>query len=331
MIRTGGILLALATLPGWAANAPQNQKAQLVEVRLIWGRAPHNAFTDLVRFHDRWYCAFREGRDHTSPDGELRVLTSADGESWRSAALLGVAGEDLRDPKLSVTPHGRLLLNAGAALRGSSGVTHRSLVWSSADAREWSGPDPAGDPDVWLWRISWHLKQAYSVGYSTRGAPSIRLYTSADGSKFNVHSGNLVEAGESSEASLLFLPDGRALCLLRREGAASTAALGKSRAPYRGWSWTGLKTNIGGPNLIRLPDERIVVSGRMIGADVHTSLAWLDPEAETLTEFLTLPSGGDSGYPGMVFHDGLLWVSYYSSHEGRAMIYLAKVKLPPKA
>ena len=330
MIRTGAALLALPALLGSAANAPQNQKAELVEVRMIWGRAPHNGFTDLVRFHDRWYCAFREGRENLSPDGSLRVLTSADGGVWRSAALLSVAGTDLRDPKLSVTPHGRLLLNAGAALQGSPGVTHRSLVWSSADAREWSEPVSAGDPDVWLWRVTWHLKQAYSVGYGTRGTPSIRLYTSADGSTFSAHSDNLADAGESREASLLFMPDGRALCLLRRGGAASTAVLGKSRAPYRGWSWTGLKVGIAGANLIRLPDERIVVSGRMIGADVHTSLAWLDPEAETLTELLTLPSGGDSGYPGMVFHDGLLWVSYYSSHEGRAMIYLAKVKLPRK-
>jgi len=168
------------------------------------------------------------------------------------------------------------------------------------------------------------------MGYSTRGTPSIRLYTSADESRFSAHSGNLVDAGESSEASLLFLPDGRALCLLRRGGAISTAALGKSQAPYRGWSWTGLKVAIAGPNLIRLPDERIVVSGRMIGDDARTALSWLDPETESLTEFLTLPSGGDNGYPGMVFHDGLLWVSYYSSHEGRAMIYLAKVKLPRK-
>ena len=29
----------------------------------------------------------------------------------------------------------------------------------------------------------------------------------------------------------------------------------------------------------------------------------------------------------MVWHDGVLWMSYYSSHEGKAKIYLAKVKL----
>jgi hypothetical protein len=330
MTRAAGVLLALSTLLSSAANAPQNQKAQLVEARMIWGRAPHNGFTDLVRFHERWYCVFREGRSYISPDGALRVLTSADGETWQSAALLTLAAADLRDPKLSVTPHGQLLLNAGAALPGPSGATHRSLVWFSTDGREWSDPVAAGEPDEWLWRVTWRLKQAYSIAHSTLETRSIRLYTSSDGAKFTVHAGNLASPGEPSEASLLFLPNGDAFCLLRREGVAATAALGKARAPYRGWSWTSLKVGIAGPNLIRLPDERIVASGRIIGDTVRTSLCWLDPEAETLTEFLTLPSGGDSGYPGMVFHDGLLWVSYYSSHEGRAMIYLAKVKLPRK-
>jgi hypothetical protein len=29
----------------------------------------------------------------------------------------------------------------------------------------------------------------------------------------------------------------------------------------------------------------------------------------------------------MILHDGMLWTSYYSSHEGRAAIYLAKIPL----
>ena len=47
-----------------------------------------------------------------------------------------------------------------------------------------------------------------------------------------------------------------------------------------------------------------------------------------MTEFLKLPSGGDTSYAGLAWHEGLLWVSYYSSHEGKACIYLAKVKIP---
>jgi hypothetical protein len=50
-------------------------------------------------------------------------------------------------------------------------------------------------------------------------------------------------------------------------------------------------------------------------------------EAGRLTEFLKLPSGGDTSYAGLVWHEDLLWVSYYSSHEGKTAIYLAKVKV----
>jgi hypothetical protein len=48
----------------------------------------------------------------------------------------------------------------------------------------------------------------------------------------------------------------------------------------------------------------------------------------TVTPHVTLPSGGDTSYAGLAWQDGLLWVSYYSSHEGKTSIYLAKVKLP---
>jgi len=47
----------------------------------------------------------------------------------------------------------------------------------------------------------------------------------------------------------------------------------------------------------------------------------------TLTELLTLPSGGDTSYAVLVFHQGLLWISYYSSHDEKTCIYLAKVRL----
>ena len=49
-----------------------------------------------------------------------------------------------------------------------------------------------------------------------------------------------------------------------------------------------------------------------------------------MQSLLQLPSGGDCSYPGMVWHDGLLWLSYYSSHEGRTGVYLAKVRLSPR-
>jgi hypothetical protein len=42
---------------------------------------------------------------------------------------------------------------------------------------------------------------------------------------------------------------------------------------------------------------------------------------------LVLPSGGDTSYAGMVWRENLLWLSYYSSHEDHASIYLAQLRL----
>ncbi len=43
---------------------------------------------------------------------------------------------------------------------------------------------------------------------------------------------------------------------------------------------------------------------------------------------LELPSGGDTSYPGFLLKDHTLWVSYYSSHQGKTAIYLAGFPFP---
>ena len=96
--------------------------AELVEVTRIWDKAPHNAFTDLVRFRDRWYCVFREGKGHVSPDGALRVISSADGKTWESAALITSDDSDLRDAKITITPDGQLMLSGAEAMNQPVGL-----------------------------------------------------------------------------------------------------------------------------------------------------------------------------------------------------------------
>jgi hypothetical protein len=51
-------------------------------------------------------------------------------------------------------------------------------------------------------------------------------------------------------------------------------------------------------------------------------------DLQSVTPELILPSGGDCSYAGMAVQGDLLWVSHYSSHEGKTSIYLAKVRLP---
>ena len=323
------LLTALVVANAVSAAQSSQPSATLVEARKIWDQAPHNAFTDLAHFHGRWFCVFREGKAHVSPDGALRVITSKDGAQWTSAALLTSTNGDLRDAKITLTPDKRLMLSGAAALHQPAPFKHQSLAWFSRDGRHWGEPVKIGDPNQWLWRTTWHRSTAYSVGYGTTGEKFIRLYSSRDGKKFNALVPELFGEGQPNETSIVFQPDGTALCLLRRDGKPNSGMLGSAKPPYTDWRWKDLGIRIGGPHVLRLPDGRIVAAARLHDGGARTSLLWLDPDAGKLTEFLRLPSGGDTSYAGLVWHKKLLWVSYYSSHEGKTCIYLAKVKLPP--
>ncbi|MEA3368626.1 MAG: hypothetical protein U9R68_11000, partial [Planctomycetota bacterium] len=158
-----------------------------------------------------------------------------------------------------------------------------------------------------------------------------RLYRSDDGRRFEALVPRLFEEGYPNEATLRFLPDGRCLCLLRRDESPNSAQLGTARPPYTEWSWQDLGVRVGGPNVVRLPDGRFIAATRRYDGGARTSLQWLDIEKGTLTGCLRLPSGGDTSYAGLVWHEGILWVSYYSSHEGKTSIYLARVRLPGAA
>ena len=302
---------ALSLLLGASLVTATAAEAELLEVRKIWDGAPHNAFTDLVRFKGRWFCVFREGQAHVSPDGALRVITSKDGKDWTSAALLTSTTADLRDAKITITPKGELMLSGAGALYQPAAFKHQSLAWFSKDGEHWSEPVIIGDPNTWLWRTTWHKKTAYSIGYDTTAEKFIRLYASKDGRKFDTLVPTLFNEGYPNETSLVFLPDQTCLCLLRRDGNPGTGQLGRARPPYTQWTWHDLGVKIGGPHTIRLRDGRFVAAVRLYDGGARTSLLWLDANAGKLTEFLKLPSGGDTSYPGLVWHKGLLWLRYY--------------------
>jgi hypothetical protein len=326
-LRDSVLLLVLVALILGFVRASAAGEPKLVSVRKIWDRGEHNAFTDLVRFKDHWYCVFREGKDHVSPDGAVRILTSRDGENWESAALLSMPAADLRDPKINVGPDGRLMLSAAKVTQEKAEKKHQTLVWRSSDGKKWNDPIEIGEPNLWLWRITWNKDKAYGIGYGTRDDNQfVRLYQCRDGRRFETLVKSLHAEGYPNESSLLFLPDDTCYCLLRRDGQPNSALFGSSKPPYTDWHWKDLGQRIGGPHMIRLPDGRIVAAVRLLDGKVRTSLCWLDPEKGTLEEFLKLPSGGDTSYAGLAWHDELLWVSYYSSHEGKTSIYLAKVR-----
>ncbi len=339
------LLPVLLTIPAAAPAAP---KLELVgEVRKVWDAGKHNAFTDLVRFRDRWFCTFREGDAHVGGDGKVRVLTSADGEAWESAALLAEKGIDLRDPKFSVTPDGRLMVVAGGSVyEGTKLLGRQPRVAFSKDGKEWTPTQKVLQEGDWLWRVTWHGGKCYGVSYNAaaRGTEAakeaaktgkaepgpadwkLKLVVSTDGVKFDLVT-HLDVPGDPNETTLRFAPDGTMVALVRREAGDKNGWVGTAAAPYKEWRWKDLGARVGGPNFVFLPDRPAVAAVRLYDKPVRTSLGPLDVAEGKFTEVLKLPSGGDTSYAGLVWHDDLLWVSYYSSHEGKSNIYLAKVRV----
>ena len=320
------IALALVAAAGCSAQI----KLELVWAKQIWAEAPHSAFGDLIRFRGRWFGVFREGKWHVAKpgqedDGKLRVITSQNGESWKSAALIAEAGIDLRDPKLSVTPDGRLMIVAGGSEYPEGRYkTRQPRVAFSKDGFNWTAPQRILAPGHWLWRVTWYRGMAYGVSYYERRQ---QVLASRDGLNWEAIAELQIPGG--NETTLRFLPDGRAVALMRRDGEDNLAMIGWSRPPYKQWEWSKTGYFIGGPNFVVLPGGQMVAGGRFYpGGDrkaAKTALGLM-----TLTSYepqLVLPSGGDNSYPGFLWHRGMLWTMYYSSHEGKAAIYLAKVKV----
>jgi hypothetical protein len=319
---------------------------KLLSVRKIWDAAPHNAFTDLVRFKNDWYCAFREGSAHIpGTDGVIRVIRSPDGQKWESVAQVAKQGIDLRDAKLSVTPdHQLMLLMGGSVYAGQPPQPNRAFtglrtrVSFSSDGQRFTPPQDVADANQWLWRIAWHGDEAYGAAYGTaagRESPTLTFYRTTDGLLFDKIA-DLKPPNVPSEATTRFLSDGTMLMLVRGEGRGARAALGVAKPPYTQWTWQDTGRPLQGQDFIVLPDGRIFYAARDYpdGKTAKTTVGEIDlagpPKKELCRPLITLPSGGDTSYPGMALaDDGTLLISYYSSHEGKSAIYLARIAVTP--
>lgn len=312
---------------------------KLIFFKKIWSHSKHNALTDLIFYKNCWFCIFREASQHEfGRNGAIRLIVSKDGEEWESIAYLKEKGVDLRDPKLSVTPDGRLMMLVGGTIYSRQKyVSRQSRVSFSDDGTTWTPFQLIIEPHEWLWRITWHKGKAYGASYSysnikkKRDEWNIKLYESKDGIHFKYITQWPID-GYPNETTIHFLDDDSILALVRRDGPKDNRAwIGISKPPYKKWKWHVTHGYLGGPNYIILPDQRMFAAGRVLMINPYGYFAKTILAELKLFDFkpmVILPSYGDCSYPGLVLHKGVLWMSYYSSHEDdRASIYLAKFKI----
>ncbi|SBS25516.1 hypothetical protein MAQ5080_00285 [Marinomonas aquimarina] len=306
-----------------------------IKLTSIWQASEHNAFTDLTRFNEAWWCTFREAESHNSTDGTLRLLKSSDGSRWQDMGCLRIDNADLRDPKLSVSPSNQLILIATAYYTNADPKYRQTFAWRNKQG-EWSEPTPIAEQSHWLWRITWHQDKAYGLAYGTRPknglhwyeiSPSLDSYKSRRVTEFD---GNYV-----NEHGLVFDEQGTAYCLLRRDitpPESSTGLLGTSKPPYDQWQWQDLGFRIGGPELVWAPDKKTLLAGYRRHEDPSqwlpqwTEIAELSLAGKVL-QSIHLESGGDCSYPGLALDQQTLKAVYYSSHDGHCKIYCSDIEM----
>jgi hypothetical protein len=321
----------------------------------IWAnkgsKGQYQAFTDLKFFEGTWYCCFRQGKTHLSKDGAIYVLRSKNGETWQPALVIEDSRYDFRDPHMFIMPGKG---NRQPALwltcyRDSPSGAAQTVTCSTRNGQTWSAMSPIGPANVWLWRTTWSEQQdiGLSVGY-VPGGRRVSLYSTSDGKRYTLLREDLYTspsgAGIPSEHAMAYHLDGTAYCLLRRDapdGKHGDALIGVAAPPYQEWRWNRSGVKVGGPELLRLADGRIVAACRRYVQPDKWAPAYLQFATTILPpEFADVdyrPMGriqsdneADIGYAGMVEKDGYVWFSYYCGVVPNVHVYVARVIWPAR-
>lgn len=298
-------------------------------VEKIWDNGNYNSFTSLIKYKGKYYCTFREGKGHVfdengNAEGKIRVICSTNGKKWESVLLISEDSVDLRDPKLSETPDGRLMVSIGCSVyRKKVFITSYPAVVFSSDGKTYSKlqrvslEGQSEHNNDWAWRTTWYKGTGYTVNYfkDKQGIQGLWLMTTKDGLSYKKHC-TLFVPNFPNEATVRFLSDGRMTMLVRRDAADCKGWWGISEAPYTDFKFQPMSFQTGGPEYMILNDTKAIVATRSyFTPNYKTILMTGNPQNGKFEEVLVLPSGGDTSYAGIIQVGNEIWVSYYSAHE----------------
>lgn len=294
--------------------------------KIIWDKAPHNAFTSMIVFDNSLYLAFREGNKHVDrnggDDGIIRVLKSEDGDNWISIDTISIKGRDLRDPQLSISPQGLLTVNFVAATYHNGHPTSYHTYMTEWDSNLFSKPEKLNTPlsNDWMWRLHWYKGRLYGFNY----IESFDLLSSENGRKFELVK-KFGLPGKLTETD--FIQDGkRFLAIINRDN--NSGLIGRGLIDKGIFKWFDTKIQFVGPMLFEIDPHTILFLATVYVAPRKLEQRIYKIKGTSLKHLVTLPSSADCGYMGAAIFKNSLYVSYYSTvSSGKVAVYLSSIPL----
>ena len=297
----------------------------LKRFKKVFSDGYHNAFTDLIKWRNKYYLCFRHGTRHfirDKPDGEIYVLESEDIDTWNLVKVLKVEGWDNRDPKFFIYNDKLYLYTQSWSPERK---IHETFCFYTEDLVKWYGPYDCGQYIFWRPRI-YRDKIIVAAYTHDESEWKVDLLTSKDGIKWK-YTTTMFRGRKVNETDLLIEED-RVKAFSRTETGNRKLLLLSPVKNFKEWKAMELSRIIQGPAVIKFKGD-IYVLGRFYTVEedweknirekplldfARTGCFILkDKELRLISEF---PSGGDCSYPGVIKldTDGIL-VSYYSGHE----------------
>lgn len=291
---------------------------------LIWHGENYASFTSLVFYKGNFYCSFRNANKHADSSGNdcgiIKIIRSKKGDVWEEYMTFCENGCDLRDPQLSITPDNVIMLITNKVQYKDGHVICRQTCSSFIDDDYSNTPlTPIEYEPVlvnnWLWNVEWIKHKAYGFIY----IPYFALVESTDGIHYRIV--NKIDLDDTPSEASLIKKWRKRVAVVRRN---TTTMIGVYK--NKKWEWFDSELKIACPKLFKIRGK-IYLMGRYNGETKHTALFELDEKHHSLNYIFGIPGKTDCAYPGIVYKDKMLYVSYYSGDGKNSDIYFAKIKL----
>ena len=312
----------------FCCKSPDSRKIEMTITR-IWDKAPHNAYTDLIKFNGTYYCSYSEEYssfiDTTKARGGIRILRSKTGKNWESVALIQKEGMDLCNPRFSITPDRQIMIIM-------DGSVSPLVSFSDKKGDVFFDPETVNADNTIilgkkrLWKVTWFRGTGYALLYKPNSKEDkLSLLKTIDGKNFEKITKIKVD-GLLNESTLRFDQKGTMYALISREDGDEKGTLGISIWPYTEWRYCKMNNSQNKFNFTIVNKNIVMVATGVSVPELNTRIVVVNKNGY-LKEIVKLPLGKDSFYPGILTEPANLLVSCCSSHEGKSAIYLVKVPI----